>query len=86
MTENVGAAIGRPQCESYVFAGNWCKNLCFTAGRAMLAPTVSVEKSFFDMLKEEPENSGSPFGNAVYWSTIKTGRPNGAGFHTPSGC
>ena len=50
MTENVGAAIGRPQCESYVFAGIWRKNLCFTAGRAMLAPTVTVEK-IFDTLR-----------------------------------
>ena len=49
-TENVGAASGRPQCESYVFAGIRWKNLCFTAGPAMLAPTVFVEKSFFNTL------------------------------------
>ena len=50
MTENVGAAIGRPQCEGYVFAGILWKNLCFTAGPAMHTPTVFVEKSFFNTL------------------------------------
>ena len=34
MTENVGAAIGRPQCESYVFAGIWRKNLAEFAADA----------------------------------------------------
>ena len=52
-TENVGAASGRPQCESYVFAEIRWKNLCFTAGPAMHTPTVSVEKAFLYAGRED---------------------------------